>query len=131
MADSTVAVKRRKLMQVEEMLSLVTHSNSCSSEGCHHPKCGNMKTVLAHMKVCPWPNGCKHCRQMIKILNYHAESCTRGDDCPIYLCRELKVASRGISLQPKKESRPSAFSTVARHRRPGILGKSMLGPAEN
>jgi len=125
MAETTVAVKRRKLMQVEQMLDLVGHSSTCSEEACSHPKCGNMKTVLAHMKVCPWPNGCKHCRQMTKILKYHACKCDRGADCPIFLCRELKVASEGIAQQPR-QSKP--YSPLARHRRTGNLRKSSLRP---
>ena len=51
MANSTVAIKRRKLMQVHEMLELVSHSSTCDREECSWPKCGTMKTMLDHMKV--------------------------------------------------------------------------------
>ena len=48
--------------------------------------------------VATWrqPHDCKHCRQMGKILKYHASLC-KEPECNVYMCKELKDAMRRIA----------------------------------
>lgn len=60
-------------------------------------------------EVASWrqPHDCKHCRQMAKILKYHATIC-KQDNCPVYMCKDYKDAMRRIT-QRQEQHRAQAY----------------------
>lgn len=53
------------------------------------------------------PHDCKHCKQMAKILKYHASFC-KNNNCTVYMCRDLKDALRRVA-QRQEQQRAVAY----------------------
>lgn len=85
-------------------LDLLVHACTCRKQECV-PNCIKMRELLRHVHECPIKSqgGCKKCRRVWLLLQYHAKSC-KTKDCQVPKCGQIREALRYAIKQASKRA---------------------------
>lgn len=80
-------------------LELLVHSCTCQKPDCVS-NCLKMRELLKHVHECPIKSqgGCKKCRRVWLLLQYHAKNC-KNKECHVPKCAQIREALRMRMLQ--------------------------------